>query len=487
MERASPARGRSRYYLTDVPHLTAKRCLKPGAPGGVNMTEPDLTRLPKGQLEWAEFVRALSDADDRVERYFLELKSEVDLTTEDGRAKVAKFVLGAANRMPDKAARRLGGYGLMVLGIAKGRLPGIPFFEAKDLAKTVKKYVGAAGPGWDFERIPVGGGRDVIVIVVDPPKWGDPVWTCLKDGHQGLVDGAIYVRRDGETSVAKGDEVRHLLQRAKESVAGAEIEIQIVESAYRAAVDQNLLLRYLQPKVRRLELAFVRANRDTQSGVGIKFDRASLRRQLSAFENPEPRSHDEYMTEIARWAQEVEKLWPELIAGATTIALPAARILVRNLSRTFLEDMEIGIHLAGDVSASWQQSTTDLFEQVPSPPRPWGPRPRFDFASHVSIPPIYSFNPRVAAPSTSDVSFRNEGSVDLTVTIAELRPESTVEVESDDFVLLVADADLAVVNGTWRATARGHHEVYEGVLSLAVEDRDITDGVQALLMPSDAE
>ncbi len=45
------------------------------------MPEMDLSRLPSGQLAWPVFIEALSEVDDRAERYFLELKSDVDLTT----------------------------------------------------------------------------------------------------------------------------------------------------------------------------------------------------------------------------------------------------------------------------------------------------------------------------------------------------------------------------------------------------------------------
>lgn len=79
----------------------------------------DLSKLPSGDGRWAEFVRQVGKVDDREERYFLELKSAVDLNAEAGRAKVAKFILGAANRFPEQAARRFDGHALMVLGVSK--------------------------------------------------------------------------------------------------------------------------------------------------------------------------------------------------------------------------------------------------------------------------------------------------------------------------------------------------------------------------------
>ncbi|WP_430336270.1 hypothetical protein [Rhodococcus sp. ACT016] len=85
------------------------------------MADPDLTRIPRGQREWAALVGVLSEDDDRAERHFLELKSQIDLSSTGGGAKVAKFVLGAANRDPEQAAKRFDGHALMVLGVSQAR------------------------------------------------------------------------------------------------------------------------------------------------------------------------------------------------------------------------------------------------------------------------------------------------------------------------------------------------------------------------------
>jgi hypothetical protein len=70
-----------------------------------------------GEMGWAALVAYAAASDDRIERYFLEVKSDVDLNTKAGRAKVAKFILGAANRDPGQVARRFGGHAVMLLGV----------------------------------------------------------------------------------------------------------------------------------------------------------------------------------------------------------------------------------------------------------------------------------------------------------------------------------------------------------------------------------
>lgn len=92
----------------------------------------------------------------------------MDLTTKRGRHKVSKFILGAANRDPVKAAKRFSGHAVVLLGIGGGTVTGIPPFEAQDLEREVRKFTGADRPGWDYEHVPVDADHDVIAIVVDP-------------------------------------------------------------------------------------------------------------------------------------------------------------------------------------------------------------------------------------------------------------------------------------------------------------------------------
>lgn len=112
------------------------------------MPEPslDVDRLPTGQRGWAELVRALAATDDRIERHYLEMKSKADLTTKIDRSKVAKFILGAGNRMPDRAARYLDGHAIMVLGVAHEQLTSVPPFEAHELEQYVAKFTGTSAP-----------------------------------------------------------------------------------------------------------------------------------------------------------------------------------------------------------------------------------------------------------------------------------------------------------------------------------------------------
>ncbi len=72
--------------------------------------------------------------------------------------------------MPDVAARYLEGHAVMVLGVASGSTPGIEPVEALDIERGVRPYLSVNGPRWDLQRVPVDEGREVLLILVDPPK-----------------------------------------------------------------------------------------------------------------------------------------------------------------------------------------------------------------------------------------------------------------------------------------------------------------------------
>lgn len=448
------------------------------------MDDIDLTRLPKGQREWPRFVEALSDIDDRAERYFLELKSDVDLTTEAGRAKVAKFILGAANRMPDNAAKRFGGHALLVLGVAKGAVRGIPFFEAKDLERVVKKFIGADGPGWDFERVRGVEDRDVIVVIVDPPRQGDPMWTCYKDGPENLKDGGIYIRADGETREAKGEEVRVLLRRAQLARPATEVAVAVLGTALPYYCDTSVLEEYVSAERQRLVAAYNR-HEGPIAGAYSQVRRMGSMPASMLGEEPEERTHDEYIAEIDDWATRVRKAWPGMLDAAAAVIWPGSRIQIQNLRQTFLEDVEVNIHLDGAVWAldKIDDEYHDIAENLPSPPRAWGPQPRSYGVGDIYGRPMIPSSP-VIGRGDGVVSFSNGGSVDLTLPLSDLRPEEVFESEDDEFVLVIRDTETQGLTGTWRVTARAHHEVYKGTLSVDVDERrDFSDGIRGLLMP----
>ena len=107
----------------------------------------DATRRPQGELGLRSLIEQVAGLDDvEVERHFLEAKSDVDITSKASLAKVANFILGAANRMPDRAAAAFEGHALMLLGVGANGVNGVARIEAKDLVDGVLPHLSAEGP-----------------------------------------------------------------------------------------------------------------------------------------------------------------------------------------------------------------------------------------------------------------------------------------------------------------------------------------------------
>lgn len=452
------------------------------------MAKPDLDlqHLPNGQLGWARLVRALAATDDRDERHYLEMKSQADLTTKVDRAKVAKFVLGAANRMPDRAARYFDGHAVMVLGVAHEQLTSIPPFEPHEVEQYVATFTGTPGPSWDFQSVSVDD-ADVVVIFVDPPRQGDPLWACMADGPEKLVDGRIYTR-DGSTRPATGADIRMLAKRTASPQATAELDVTLVGSVVRASCDSSVLDTYIDTVRTRLLGAHAIAQGDGPLSSLSYRATASL---VEAMSRPEDRSFEQYKAEIDKWADQTREVWPGFVMRVLAANAPRTLVRVKNLGDIFLEGLRVDIHVAGDVDGLdvYPPELMRSDRILPTPPREWGPKPpaAYEIGREVHVRPHVPMFSDVPMPgSHGQITFNNGGSVNVAATFDELRPRDSDETLADDLVLYTPADDPGDFEGTWRVTAKDHHVVYEGDLIVSTDhDFDLTSEVRRLMTPSD--
>lgn len=124
----------------------------------------DMARRP-GRESWRRELIAECVADgDLHERDYLEVKSQIDLSNKAEVYKIAKFVLGAANRAPEIADRHFSGHAVMVLGVEQGSTPGITPVEPLRLRQQIDPYLGDVGPVWDLEWQSVGDARVLFIL-----------------------------------------------------------------------------------------------------------------------------------------------------------------------------------------------------------------------------------------------------------------------------------------------------------------------------------
>lgn len=465
------------------------------------MPELDTTRAPRGVLAAQALVAAVAQLGDLAERHYLELKSTLDLSTKKDKEKIAKFILGAANRMPDVAATAFEGYGVMIIGVAQGAITGIPPIEMMEISKVIQKYVGAAGPRWDIVWVPVEGSTNqVLVIIVDPPKLGQAPFPCRASGDS-LTDGRVYIRADGETREANSEELDLLIQRGS---AGAQVEVdlavEVLGEVASVAVDKERTVDEYLSKMRARLIDAMPGPEPQSTGAGflsaglagLSAHRAALdglAPAVSALMEPEQRSEEEYLESIDRWESRFRVAWPAALAKIAASQLRPAIVRITNRTTTFFHDVEVNLHLEGDIFAfdyskpEWADDFSDL--ELPHPPRKWGPTQR-----SLGIP-NYANMGRLYTPSATQyirpsISYKNGGSVDLNLDVGELRPRGTYESEDEEIVLVVADRSLTSIRGTWELTARDYNNVYTGEIDVAVAgDRDLTAVARDILSLDD--
>jgi len=82
--------------------------------------------IPLGERSLRSILEHVLAVGDEAETSYLEVKSAVDPTSKSGVAKIAKFLLGAANRRPKETALHFHGYAVLVIGAQKGSAEGVP-------------------------------------------------------------------------------------------------------------------------------------------------------------------------------------------------------------------------------------------------------------------------------------------------------------------------------------------------------------------------
>lgn len=461
----------------------------------------DLSRAPLGEIAAHELVSAVVEGDDRLERHYLEIKSDLDLTKKNDLAKIAKYILGSANRLPEVAADAFEGYGVMIIGVAPGSMRGVPPIEVLEISKVVRQYLGASGPRWDVIRVPVeGSDNEVLIIVVDPPQPGQAPFPCRRDGD-GLTDGRIYVRADGETREAKADELDRLVARgAQQQLLDVAFDVTVEGAAYSLELDEAATLEVkISRETQRLLDALPRPTEpsdETVDPLGAEAGPASaslrelaaqgrsiaeMASEMAAFNpaglsslmktTPEKRSEEEYRASIQEWESRYRSQWSAVVDAVTGHVLVGIGIRVKNLTKIFFQDAVVKIHLEGEVrGVEWVDGDLrHLDTKLPNPPRPWGPFTR-SVLPDLSFPIGGDLMPNLYTQSTyrSPLDWNNTGSVDLELDVGDLRPMGEFVFDDPELVLVLPRGSVGPVRGNWELTARGHHDVYGGTLEVPV-------------------
>lgn len=457
--------------------------------------------IPRSSSQWRSFLNALVEHED-YESEWLEQKSQGDPMKGSDLGKLAKCILGMANRSPIVAAKYMNGHGLMVWGLQNKDLAGIKKTEDHQLQDKLTPYLTGDGPYWRGIRIAVKGSsdREVLIVVVDPSNVGDPIFLCHKNG-EGIEDGGIYVRDKTQTRRAKSDEIRILEHRSIKDFPAIDLSVSLESPLYRIVSQTDDVEAYIErvqtflrdalPEERPADLgrtSFVPTSRETSSGsvtsdsTGWSDAIRDSMKIFEAFEVAENRTRLEYLAEIDEWVSKSRQAIPEAMQFYLESALPHVSFKIENHTNFFLKKLQLEIHIEGEIR-SHERLLLEPFtlEEWLSPrPRRWGPYTRNPFADFGQINPSLYLRPHLTVPAGGGphVRIRNDESVGVTIKLDELRPKSVVRVERQDVVLMVAPEQAEPVHAIWTATAVDLHSVIEGSFDIPVVGNFDTSGIE---------
>lgn len=434
--------------------------------------------IPLGERAWRSILDHVTAVGDEAETTYLEVKSSLDMGSKAGVAKVAKFLLGMANRRPREAERHFHGYAVLVVGAQKGSAPGVPRgVEAHELEDRLRPYLGAQFPAFEFGRVGVSDDHEVLFVIAQPPQDGQPIFPCHKSFHgddrrDNLEDGAIYVRGASNTRAARAGEILTLVERARGvSMSAIDLEVEIVGAVGR--VDRVDRVEEILESLYEFEAEqFSKQEESKHNG----FAATSALLASSILAGGRPLTAEERSERLAEWRSERSSYIAQGRAHLLGVCLAGAGVSVVSRDR-FVAKPHLSVVFHGCEVFDYRDPDDADYEKVVEPVV----RGHDPFAT--------GFDPsdlRIV-PRDYPVVWTSRGDdAEVLLTPESFRPNAPWISDQDDYVILARDPQAASVSVTWTLTEDGNDAVTTGKLAVATADLvDAADLFGAVFLKND--
>lgn len=422
----------------------------------------DSSRAFRSPLEVTGLVQAIVGASPNDESDWVEWKNgALMLGQKAAYFAIARHALGMANRLPGNAALHAEGCGYIVVGAEPGQYQGVTEVDPADLDAGIRPYLGSDGPRWSAQYVkPQPHGGSVLVVTVEPPRRGDPLFTLRKEYDKYLA-GAIFVRRPGRTDQAGPGDVQNLADRY--AAADHTITLHVRPTG----IDKPLVIPLDANHTRVFEAWEARARTGLLS-LSSSAESTGGFRLADAFRRDLVKEHEEYKEDVDKYLKECRSCYLKTVAALT--AQDGDRLtrlsLVNTSDRNYTE---VRIEIRIQASLMYIQDPDKLTKppKRPEPPRIPGKNSirqdasfPYNLYSSLSLPS--SKMPVIPTPSKFDVT-RTDSSTIVTYELSRIRPEQQIPLDPA-FILAIDQAD-GEVEITWRVTAGNVDGVVEGNLS----------------------
>ncbi len=404
--------------------------------------------------------QVLASGPEAIETDYLEWKSSFDLGETKYRAATAKHILAFANRHPDRAQRNAEGYAYLLIGVEPGNLAGVTdVWDPEKLEAWITAYTGN-DVRWDAAYVEVQD-KHVLLITVDPPRWGDPPRAICKEAQdeqgKSMRDGCIYIRRPGKSEQAGHSDIAMLTTRAQAGARRLSLALELMSAAPRLISAEMLS----------------DANRDAAIGReaqellrGLPQQRHALNLLLEVPTVRESRTQDTFRAQVERYQRKATANWPASVAvAAVERGHSPLHFRIRNSTDEVFESVQLEALLPlHPTRVTTSAAAARKMLQPPEPPAPWGKElsAMTNYMSRVDLAP--PTNVELEPQTTSG------GDAQLLARFAPLlvRPH-TGHPLTELFLILPPTLALQEITVRWRATSSSTSGELTGELALQVE------------------
>lgn len=443
----------------------------------MGLSDIDTTRDLRTPDELHDLVEAIYNSPTTAqETNWLEWKSTLNLAAAEGRFAVGKAILGFANRAVDQAMLNCAGVAYMVVGVQPGVASGVLPVDHATLVHRIKTY--ANSPRWTPNYVPFLD-VEVLVIVVEPPRAGDPIHTLQKgfsNDKTGHRAGTIFHRGAALTEPAGPNEVEILQQRLLHGVRQPDLDLVLTPTAEpltRLNVGRELVNEWLTRHERHVRAASGEpppppspSPREPQTPyeqlAGFSSLPSSIGSTFLAGMYSDPKNRDEFNRRVKNYLARVRRCLVGNIVKSIVRSdnKNKAYFSVGNLT----DDPVAGVQF----SVLVPKSKLLVFTSVPSvdqlPPLPkWPDEFRDRMVSHVGLSALrheYDLDPPGAVVSETVSGF------EITWDVGDLRPGQWSR--PFDITIVPGLGAPAEVKVTMRATAMNRRRCVSGEATLSI-------------------
>lgn len=197
-------------------------------------------------------------------------------------------------------------------------------------------------------------------------------------------------------------------------------------------------------------------------------------------EPAQPISDGEIAERAAALRRDLHGRWDACQDYLASIAWPALHFRITNQAQSFLTNVQVILTFHGAGGLAFAGIETFEWERLKDPD--WEPPAYGPFGT---VPPV-SFVPALPADYPVRWEHNDDGDLEVTITLAELRPHPPWRHTGDDVVLVLRNSALEEVTVTYTVTAHGYGIAFEGdPFTVRVEQVDIFDDLQSVIEASD--